>query len=52
MTKKMKLEMKNRSHRYDINRSRPRDENKYANHKMCLSMYVLSNNKQHLRVNK
>ena len=35
--------MKNRSHRYDINRPRPREGHKYIKYKMCLSI-VLSNN--------
>ena len=30
ITIKMRLEMKNRSHRYDINRSRSRHGNKYT----------------------
>ena len=39
--------MKNRSHRYDINRPRPRHGHKYTKQKMCLGInmfiYVLSN---------
>ena len=29
----MKMQMKNRSHRYDINRPRSRDEHKYSKYK-------------------
>ena len=43
----MGLIMKNRSHRYDINRPRPRHGHKYTKQKMCLGVnmfiYVLSN---------
>ena len=28
------LKMKNASHRYDVNRTRPRNGNKYTKHKM------------------
>ena len=35
-----KIIKKNRSHRYDINRPRPRNKNKYTKHKMCLSMMM------------
>ena len=41
MTMKMRLKMKNRSHRYDINRTRPIHGHKYTKHKIWL--YVLSN---------
>ena len=44
---KMGLIMKNRSHRYDINRPRPRHGHKYTKQKMCLGIimfiYVSSN---------
>ena len=40
--------MKNRSHRYDINRTRPRQGYKYTKYKMCLSMMMFMCNKQHL----
>ena len=40
--------MKNRSHRYDINRNRPRHGHKYTKYKMCLSMRMAMCNKQHL----
>ena len=38
MTMKMTLKMKNRSHRYNINRPRLRHEHKYTKYKMCLSI--------------
>ena len=40
--------MKNRSHRYDINRTRLRHGYKYTKYKMCLSMMMVMCNKQHL----
>ena len=45
--------MKNRSHRYDINRTRPRYnkricKDKYTKYKMCFSMMMVTCNKQHL----
>ena len=39
--------MKNRSHRYDINRPRPRHEHKYAKYEMYLSMMMVICIKQH-----
>ena len=36
MTMKMRLKMKYRSHRYNINKTRPRYGHKYAKYKMCL----------------
>ena len=33
--------MKNRSHRYDINRPRPRHAPKYAKYKMCLGIMMV-----------
>ena len=42
MTMKMRLKMKNRSSRYDINRPRRRHGPKYTKHKTCLDI------KQHL----
>ena len=39
--------MKNRSHRYDINRPRPRHEHKYAKYKMYLRMMMVICIKQH-----
>ena len=40
--------MKNRSDRYDINRPRPRHENKYTKYKICLSIIMVICVKQHL----
>ena len=34
--------MENRSHRYDINRHKPRHEHKYTKYKMFLSINILS----------
>ena len=48
MTMKMTLKMKNRLHRYDINRPRPRHGNKYTKYKMCLSIMMAIYIKQHL----
>ena len=48
MTRKMRLIMKNRSHRCDINRSRPRHGHKYTKYKMCLSIMMVICIKQHL----
>ena len=45
---KMKMEIKNRSLRYDINRSRSKDGHKYSKYKKCLSMMMLICIKQHL----
>ena len=36
MAMKMRLEIKNRSQRYDINRPKHRRESKYTKEKMCL----------------
>ena len=38
----------NRSHRYGINRPRPRHESKYTKYKMCLSIMMAICIKQHL----
>ena len=48
MTIKIRLEMKNRSHRYDINKPRPIHEHKHAKYKMCLSIMMVTCTKQHL----
>ena len=40
----MKIKMKNRSQRYDINRPKPR----YSKYKKCLNMILLRRIKQHL----
>ena len=45
---KVRLKMKNRSHRYDINRPRPGDRHKYTKYKMCLSTMTVICTKQHL----
>ena len=42
------MKMTNRSHKYDINRTRPRHGYKYAKYKMYLSMLMVMCNKQHL----
>ena len=42
------MEMKSRSHRYDINRLSPRHGNKYSKYKKCLSMMMLTCIKQQL----
>ena len=44
----MKMKMKNRAHRYDINRRRSRDMYKYSKYKNCHSMMMLKCIKQHL----
>ena len=45
---KMKMKIKNRSHRYDINRPNSRYEHKYSNYKKCPSIMMLKCIKQHL----
>ena len=45
----MRLKMKNRSHRYDINRPGPRHGHKYTKYKMCLCIMMVICIKQHLR---
>ena len=40
--------MKNRLHRYDINRPRSRNEHKYNGYKKCLIIIMLLCTKQHL----
>ena len=42
------MKMKNRSHRYEINRSRSRHGHKYNKYKKCLSMLMCI--KQHLSI--
>ena len=44
----MKLKMKNRSYKYDINRPSPRHGHKYTKNKMCLSILMDVCIKQHL----
>ena len=48
MTMKAILRMKNRSHRTDIDRPRPRHGHKYSKYKMCLSIMMVTCIKQHL----
>ena len=45
---KMRLEMKNKSHRYIINRRKPGHGPKYTECKMCLSITMVICIKQHL----
>ena len=45
---KMRLRVKNRSHRYDINRLRTRHGHKYTKYKMCLSVVMVICINQHL----
>ena len=45
---KIKMKMKNRSQRYDINRPRSTHGHKYIKYKKCLSMMILICIKQHL----
>ena len=47
MSMKMRLKMKNRSLRYNINRPRLRHGNKYTKYKMCLSIIMVIWIKQH-----
>ena len=49
MAMKVRLIMKNKSYRYDINRPRPRHGDKYTKCKMCLNTMMLICIKQHLR---
>ena len=44
----MRLKMKNRSHRYDINRVRPRHGHKYTKYKTYISIMIVICIKQHL----
>ena len=41
MTMKMRLKMKNRSHRCDINRPRPSHGHKCTKYKICLSIVMV-----------
>ena len=45
---KMRLKLKNKSHRYDINRPKPRHGQKHTKYKMCLSITMVICIKQHL----
>ena len=40
--------MKNRSHRFGINRPGPRHDHKYTKYKMCISIMMVTCIKQHL----
>ena len=44
----MRLKVKSRSFRYDINIPRPRDGHKYTNYKVCLCIMMVICIKQHL----
>ena len=44
----MKMNMKIRSHRYDLNRTKSKHGHKYSKYKKCLSMMMLICIKQHL----
>ena len=44
---KTSLKMKNSSHRYDLNRPRPRHGHKYSEYKMFLSIMMVLCIKQH-----
>ena len=44
----MKMKMKNRLHRYSINRPRSRRGHKYIKYKECLTVVMLIYIKQHL----
>ena len=48
MTIKMRLKMKNRLHRYKINRPRPRHGHKYTIYKICLGIMMTICIKRHL----
>ena len=37
----MRVKKKNRSHRYDLNRRRPRNGLEYTKYKMCLIMIMV-----------
>ena len=45
---KRRVKMKNKLHRYDINRTRPKHDYDYTKHKMCLSIMMVMCNKEHL----
>ena len=49
MTMKMRLEIKNTSHRYDTNRPRARHGHKNAIYKLCLIIMMAICIKQHQR---
>ena len=41
MAMKMRLKIKNRSHRYDISRAKPRHGHKYIKYIVCLSIMMV-----------
>ena len=45
---KMKIKIKNRSYRYDINRPRSTHGHKYSKYEKCLTVMLLICIKQHL----
>ena len=47
---KMEIKIKNRSHRYDLNRPRSRHGDKYRKYRKCLCMMMLTCINQHLRI--
>ena len=49
MAKKMRLKMKNRSSRYDINRTRRRHGHKFTKYKICLHTMMVMSIRQDLR---
>ena len=48
MVMEMRLKVKTRSQRYDINGPRPRHGSKYTKYKICLSIMMVVCIKQHL----
>ena len=46
----MWVKMKNKSRRYDINRTRPRHGYEYTKYKMCPSMMVICNKLKVIRL--
>ena len=50
MAMKMRLKIKSRSQRYDINRPGTRHGQKYTKYKMCLSIMMVVCIKQHLSI--
>ena len=48
ITMKMRLKIKNGSHRFGINRPRPRHWHKFTKNEMCLSFMIVICTKQHL----
>ena len=47
----MKMKMKNRSHRYDVNQPRSKHGHKYSKYKKGLTMVILICIKQNLKLN-